>query len=82
MFGISMTYPSLLSDDELLFLNKNKIIQKELFNAFGISKMSAIGEMERLGKLFAYGATPCESYGHRLRNRYWKCIQCRTFNIS
>ncbi len=68
--------------DLSLFLRQNGLSAQDLYDAKGAPKSVYSAEMERLGLTLAYNVTPCAKAGHRLRNKYGKCVQCDTRQLG
>jgi hypothetical protein len=71
----------MLTNEQMMFLKRQKIELFQMFNAQGLTKVEYHAEMKREDKLFAYGVKECGS-GHSLRTRAGHCIECNTANIA
>lgn len=67
----------MLSRAELDFLARFGVDADDVFDATGMKNKEYRPKMKELGLMFATGVTPCNAYGHRIRNRYGNCAQCR-----
>lgn len=67
---------------ELQFLKENKIDIALLYDATGQSTTAWRSAMEKIGKKFAFGTSPCGAGNHSLRNRHGHCVQCEPSRIS
>jgi hypothetical protein len=72
----------LLSQAELDFLVRLGVDADDLFDATGMKKKEYRPKMKELDLMFATGVTPCNAYGHRIRNRYGNCVQCNPGTTS
>ena len=64
------------------FLERHQISSSSIFDATGQRPKNYKAAMRKLGKVVAFGVTPCKKYGHRLRNRSVHCIQCNPASIA
>lgn len=64
-----------------LFLEKHKIIDREIIDAKGQTMYQLADLMKSENKLFAYNTTEC-SRGHRIRSRSGHCIVCNPAGIT
>lgn len=71
-----------LNSEQLQFLETHKINPGLLYDASGQSTSDWRDTMEKIGKKFAFGASPCGAGGHTLRSRHGHCIQCDPSRIS
>jgi hypothetical protein len=71
-----------LSSEQTQFLKAHGISLGQMFDASGMRRKDYHAHMKAIGKDFAYGVTPCQSYGHTLRTRSGSCIQCRPAAIT
>lgn len=69
-----------LTDSEYVFLNSQKILPSQLFDARGRTSTSWGDAAKEQGYLFGLNE-PCGA-GHRLRTRAGHCIQCDTARIA
>jgi hypothetical protein len=67
---------------QINFIQKMELNIHDLFDASGLRARDWKMQMKELGKLVAFGVTPCSSYGHTLRTRAGHCLQCNTANLS
>lgn len=65
-----------LFPDQLEFLDKHGIPLSAVFDASDLKKSEYKFLMKELGKLVAYGVSPCKKAGHTLRTRAGHCLQC------
>ena len=65
-----------LFPDQLEFLDKHGIPVSAVFDASDLKKSEYKFLMKELGKLVAYGVSPCKKAGHTLRTRAGHCLQC------
>ena len=65
-----------LSQSELDFLVRHGVDTADIFDATGMKRKEYRPRMKKLDLMFATGVTPCNAYGHRIRNRYGNCVQC------
>jgi hypothetical protein len=71
-----------LTKAQINFINEMKLNINDLFDATGLKASDWKIQMKALGKLVAFGVTPCLQYGHTLRTRAGHCLQCNTANLS
>lgn len=71
-----------LNVEQRRFLEKHQIPDSWVFDASGMSKKDYVPAMKLLGKLFAFGVTPCGAGGHTIRTRSGHCCQCDTAKIA
>lgn len=71
-----------LNQEQINFLNAQKIDLKFVFNAKGLKKDEYRKLMKDLNKIIAYNVTPCKEKGHTLRTRSGHCCQCDTSKIA
>jgi len=71
-----------LSSTQLAFIEKMELNLYDLFDASGLRTSEWKLQMKQLGKLVAFGVTPCAAMGHSLRTRAGHCVQCNTANLS
>ena len=76
------TNMTILTLEQRLFLEQQKIPMSRVFNASGMSKSRYQQEMGELGMAIAYGVSPCRDAGHTLRTRPGHCAQCNTARIA
>ena len=67
-----------LTKIQLNFIKKMEINVEDLFDASDLKSSEWKRQMKELGKLVAFGVTPCIAKGHSLRTRAGHCIQCNT----
>lgn len=65
-----------LTKDEKVFLEKHEISPQSVMEASGLSRKVYATLLKETGHLLAWGVTPCQKYGHRLRNAHGKCVMC------
>ncbi|WP_137905987.1 GIY-YIG nuclease family protein [Chryseobacterium sp. 2VB] len=71
-----------LSQEQINFLNDQKIDLKYIFNAEGLKKDEYRKIMKDLNKFIAFNVTACKAKGHTLRTRSGHCCQCDTSKIE
>ena len=64
-----------LTEDQIEFLNHHDISLSAVFNATGLARKEYKPLMMESGCVVAIGVTKC-GYGHSLRTKHGKCIQC------
>ena len=67
---------SSFSSDLIEFAARHKIAHEKFFDAAGMTRSVYIREMEINGAIIAYNVTPCQKFGHSIRNRYGSCVVC------
>ena len=65
-----------LSKTQLAFIAKMNLNIHDLFDASGLRAGEWKLKMKELGKLVAFGVTPCAASGHTLRTREGHCVLC------
>jgi hypothetical protein len=73
---------SKLTKSQLIFIEKMELGLHDLFDASGLRTTEWKLQMRELGKLVAFGVTPCVAKGHSLRTRAGHCVQCSPANLS
>jgi hypothetical protein len=71
-----------LKTSELSFLRRVSVEAHLTYDVSGMTTAEWKNAMRALGKIIAFGATPCAAHGHRLRTRAGHCAQCNPANIS
>lgn len=71
-----------LSQEQINFLNEQKIDLKYVFNANNLKKDEYRRIMKDLNKFIAFNVTACKAKGHTLRTRSGHCCQCDTSKIE
>lgn len=71
-----------LSQEQINFLNEQKINLKYVFNADGLKKNEYRKIMKDLNKFIAFNVSACKAKGHTLRTRSGHCCQCDTSKIE
>ena len=71
-----------LTKSQLAFIQRMQLDSYSLFDASGLRARDWKLQMKELGKLVAFGVTPCSAGGHSLRTRAGHCLQCNTANLS
>ena len=71
-----------LTKPQLAFIEKMELNLYELFDASGLKTPEWKIQMKELGKLVAFGVTPCAVKGHTMRTRAGHCVQCNPANLS
>jgi len=71
-----------LTKSQLAFIERMQLDSYSLFDASGLRARDWKVQMKELGKLVAFGVTPCSAGGHSLRTRAGHCLQCNTANLS
>lgn len=64
------------------FSQRHNIPLDKFFNAAGMNKAEYTLAMAESGAIVAYNTTPCEKYGHTIRNIYGRCIVCNPAQIA
>lgn len=67
---------AILTKTQLAFVAKMDLSVHDLFDASGLKASEWKLQMKELGKLVAFGVTPCIASGHTLRTRAGHCVQC------
>lgn len=71
-----------LTKEQEAFLESQGIPLSAAFDASSMPKSVYSQVMKKLGKLVAFGVTPCDRAGHTLRTRHGHCIQCGTHHLA
>lgn len=71
-----------LTTEQKGFLEDQGVPISAAFDASGLPPSLYRPLMKELGKLIAFGVTPCGKAGHTLRSRHGHCVQCGTHNIA
>jgi hypothetical protein len=67
---------------QIAFIKSQKLSTSMFFDGTGLSKLKRNEEMERQGKFFYFGGSPCKKGGHSLRAKSVHCIECDTSQIT
>lgn len=67
-----------LSKAQKQFIDLQKISYSNVFDASGLKRAKYMAAMKDSDYVVAVNVTPCEKYGHQIRSRYGKCVQCNT----
>lgn len=73
---------ALLTTEQQLFLEHQRIPLSRVFDASGMSKSEYQREMGELEMVVACGVSPCKKAGHTLRTRGGHCAQCNTHALA
>ena len=72
---------NILTDAEKIFISKNNLNLNDFLDARNLTKKQRDELARKYNKKFMVGA-PCQKAGHRLRTRYYHCIQCNTETLK
>lgn len=73
---------TILTIEQLEFLDSNQITLDMVFDAAGLSQRQYKEIMSRSRQLIAIGVAPCRKYGHTMRTRAGHCVQCGPHNLA
>jgi hypothetical protein len=71
-----------ITQEQLNFLEVQKISLDKIFDATGLSKTEYHQIMKEADKIIAIGVTPCAKFSHSMRTRNGHCVQCNTASIA
>jgi len=71
-----------ITNEQLKFLETQKISLDKIFDATGLSKTEYHKTMKEMDKIIAIGVTPCAKSSHSMRTRNGHCVQCNTATIA
>lgn len=73
---------AMLTPQELAFLYAHEVPLSRVFDARGFQVREWKSIMSTAKLWIAYGTTPCQRAGHRLRTRKGHCVQCNTATLA
>jgi hypothetical protein len=71
-----------LTREQIAFIKKIGLAVGDAFDASGMQAKEWKLQMRDVGKVIAFGVTPCGNFGHSLRTRAGHCVQCNTANLG
>lgn len=74
--------PIALDEREREFLARMRIPLDQVIDATGMKRAQYAEVLKEQDALLAWGVTPCNSHGHRLRDKHGHCVICAPSSLS
>lgn len=71
-----------LAEQERHFIDSMGITLDQIIDATGMKPAQYMPLMKKQGALLAWGSTPCQKHGHRLRDKHGHCVMCAPSSLG